>query len=688
MARGLFRWVLLSLVVLLGLGAVAVGLLPAILELAGSPELLSPDVVARLRPVVQPTLVAFALLFALVADGFRGKQRVFLPAVLSAVLLWTAFFPLNWWPVAFVALAPFLMLVRAEGIGNPRRYFAAWVGGLTFGTLAVSWLRVAHPMMAVFAWPGLSLFLSLFWPLALLLLRRLDRLGRPPLALTLPVVWVALEYAKAHFPTGYPFMQWLHLYQPSGFAWYFLGHTQHANLYLLQAADLGGAYLISAAVAAVNGAAYDVLVRVPLVRWAVNLPRGWRLPVFRTELMALAGGLLVPGGLMCYGAVRLSHPPFEVGPKVALLQDNLDQKRLMADPALLYSRYDRLCRDAARSDPDLIVWPEVCYPYGDVTVTGATPVERASNLQSLPEEWWLSLAIQETTAKQPLLDLQGLPPDTRARADLAPFRQLLVAGRRDHAAAHWHSHVLLGCEAVDWDGTEVKRYNAARLLKPDGTPGPRYDKTHLVPWGEYVPFRDRLPFLRAFSPTPDDAGCMPGDKLTRFTLPTGKKTPQGEYAVYTFGVVICYEDTEPGLARRYNPWSGEPRPADFLVNMSLDSWFDASEEHEQHLAISRFRAVEARRPLVRAVNMGISAVIDGDGRVRELPGLLDDGWSASKNVPGVIVADLPLDSRGSPYAAVGDWVPLLCWVGMACGFATLWAVRRRKRTTPQPAGRG
>jgi apolipoprotein N-acyltransferase len=109
------------------------------------------------------------------------------------------------------------------------------------------------------------------------------------------------------------------------------------------------------------------------------------------------------------------------------------------------------------------------------------------------------------------------------------------------------------------------------------------------------------------------------------------------------------------------------------VNISNDGWFDGTEEHEQHLAICRFRAVEARRSIVRAVNMGISAVIDGDGRVVALPG---DSWAKSKKMHGVVRAAVPLDTRGSFYAATGDWVPLGCWAFVAAGLVTL-RLRRR-----------
>src|SRR5205085_7228468 len=102
---------------------------------------------------------------------------------------------------------------------------------------------------------------------------------------------------------------------------------------------------------------------------------------------------------------------------------------------------------------------------------------------------------------------------------------------------------------------------------------------------------------------------------------------------------------------------GDEPPVDFLVNISNDGWFDGTSEHEEHLAISRFRAVECRRALARAVNMGISAVIDGNGRVVALPAAT---WADSKKMAAVVTAAVPIDTRGSLYAAWGDWLPGLC----------------------------
>ena len=568
------------------------------------------------------------------------KARVFLPAVLSGVLLWTAFFPLDLGPVAYVALVPFLTLVRAEGVGRGRRYLAAFLGGLTFYLLALNWIRVAHPMMALFAWPGLSVACALFWPAALFLLRRLDRLNLP-LAVTLPVVWVALEYLRAHTPTGFPFLTHVGAHQLIGFGWYFLGHTQHHVLPLVQAADLGGVYVVSAAVATVNGAAYEWAVRSEWVRRLLRWPPrpAWTAAV--RELWVTAGAIAVPLLLACYGVVQMGHPAFPVGPRVAAIQGNLSQSEKMKERGErvpvppLEDEYFPLARRAVLGDPvgrppDLVVWPETCYP----------------------DAW------------------HDGTPELAADPGAAQWQAILArnqAGFVNHLKRTLPTaNMLLGLNRLEWLGPEAHRkYNSAVLVTKTGEVAGRYDKMHLVPFGEYVPLRGAFPWLQSFTPYTHDYSCTPGDAWTRFPLPTRD-------GAYRFGVLICYEDTDPYLARQYNPWSGGGDGVDFLVNISNDGWFDGTEQHEQHLAICRFRAVEARRSVVRAVNMGISAVIDPDGRVVALPN--EDGWAASKKSRGIVRADVPLDRRGTVYAAAGDWLPAACWVGVAAG---LVAVRRR-----------
>ena len=612
------------------------------------------------------------------------KPRVFVPAVASGVLLWAAFFPLNLGALGFVALVPWLALVRAP-VSNRRRYFAAYVGGVTFFALATNWVRVAHPMMYL-SWLGLAVVMPLFWLGALALLRRLDRVG-VPLAVAVPVAWVALEYARMHFPTGFPFMKHVGAYQMIGFGWYFLGYTQHAFVPLVQLADVGGVYAVSFVVGAVNGALAEVVWRrgeeplppapspkkgggaggaagaAPSESGSVSEPtlspppflgegvggRGSSPAGGRSLLFALA----LLGAGVGYGYWRLQHPAFAAGPVVAALQGNIGQGDKMGDPAGLRWSYYKLHEQAFRQKPtpDLIVWPETCQPID-----------------------WCEIA-----------------PDARGRKTSAEFAGRWEIAQEELLGIGWGAPVLFGLNGIEWDGERMWKYNSALLLTPlprdrlalptdpvlyRSAAAGRYDKMHLVPFGEYVPLENTLPFMAWFTPYEEGYACRPGERWTRFPLVAR------DGRAFTFGCLICYEDSDPYLARQYVA----SEPVDFFVNISNDGWFDGTEEHEQHLAICRFRAVEARRAIVRGVNMGVSAVIDADGRVVALPRAVDANgrlrdepqttWASSKKVNGVVSAAVPIDTRAPLYATLGDWVPAGCWLVALLGVVAGWLRRK------------
>lgn len=538
------------------------------------------------------------------------KPRVFLPAIASSVLLWMAFFPLNLGPLGFVALVPWLTLVRAP-VSNRRRYFAAYVGGVVFFALAAKWIRVAHPMM-VMSWIGIAVVMPVYWLGALAILRRFDRLG-VPLALSVPVAWVAFEYCRMHFPTGFPFMKHVGMYQMLGFGWYYLGYTQHAVVPLIQIADLGGAYAVSFVVAAVNGAVAEVVFRSAAVRRVLR----WEEPLAASHFpsgVGLAFALALVAASVGYGYWRLDHPPFADGPRVAMLQGSVAQSDKNAGGGTLRQQYSKAFATAFRQSPrpDLIIWPETCY-------------------------WvdWCEVA-------------------PGAQANIPDWYQRGVDESDHEFRAYWGTQILFGVSGHEWDGERVWKYNTALLTDENGTVFTRYDKMHLVPFGEYVPLENSLPFMKWFTPYKHDYACRPGERWTRFPL-TAKDGRD-----FTFGCLICYEDTDPYLARQYV----RTEPVNFLVNTSNDGWFDGTEEHEQHLAICRFRAVEARRSIVRSVNMGVSGVIDADGRVIALP---NPDWSKSVKVEAVVTAVVPIDTRSSLYATLGDWVPALCWLAALVG---------------------
>jgi apolipoprotein N-acyltransferase len=379
--------------------------------------------------------------------------------------------------------------------------------------------------------------------------------------------------------------------------------------------------------------------------------------------------VLLLGGTVAYGFFRLGQAEFRPGPIVALLQSSIDQRIRNLGPAEqggeaekarrgMLQEYGLLvyCAKSQSPRPHLIVWPETSYP-----------------------ETWFDIS--------PKLDLHDVDPQWAQIQRFTHMRfQKMVIERSGISN-------LIGVQAriLEHAGQKPTKYNSAILLQGDGAYDGRYDKIHRVPFGEYVPLQDWLPFMAYFAPSEyeEDFSIRAGTKFTRF--PLGK---------HRFGVIICYEDSDPCLARQYGRDHADGPPVDFLLNISNDGWFDGTSEHEEHFALCRFRAVEARRAVARAVNMGISGVIDGNGRVQapEFMGRYEgisiwaingtkDGWTPTlavsdwkyfKKTPGVLTAIIPIDSRTSFYALWGDWLPIGCWCGL--GLALAWAlVRSRQR---------
>ena len=499
----------------------------------------------------------------------------------------------------------------------------------------MQWMRVAHPAMFA-TWIALALYTSMYFVLALALTRKLDRKG-VPLWLSVPVVWVAFEYCRAHFPTGFSWLEPLGSQHLIGFGWYFLGYTQHDYLSLVQVSDITGVYGVSLLILWVNVALFSWLTRTPSSR------------LLMPTVLASVGVI----GSIAYGMMRFDHPPFEEGPRVAALQGNIPQDLKMKKGDELLQPYMNLWAKAAfptdgSARPDLTIWPETSCPddwIWEMTPDGkgmrgrlASGTERGSDLERAIDQKYDALL----SVLGPLAPAGGLAP-------------IFNSG--------YFGAVLFGVNTLELNPhTGDWKYNSA-VMFDHGQYVSRYDKMHLVPFGEYVPLGSIFPWLQNFTPYKHDYSCKPGELWTRFPLKKGDRT-------YHFAVIICYEDSEPVLARQYVKSSGEPA-VDFFVNISNDGWFRGTEEHEQHLAICRFRAIETRRSIVRAVNMGISAIIDPDGRVIALPG---ESWSKSKAMEGIVVGNVPIGSGETLFARFGDWLPIGCWLVIFVGM--VWGRRR------------
>ena len=195
---------------------------------------------------------------------------------------------------------------------------------------------------------------------------------------------------------------------------------------------------------------------------------------------------------------------------------------------------------------------------------------------------------------------------------------------------------LLG--VVDWKplaGGGIGASNSAVLLGPDGAVEFIYDKIHLVPFSEYVPWRSWLLFA-------NDLTGMIGD------FQPGSQYKVGRLAGGPFSVYICYEAIFPNEVRRFT-LAG----AQVFVNVSDDGWFGGSGAPDQHLAMARVRAVENRRWLLRDTNNGITVSVDPYGRIVA---------RMAANIRGELDAPYGFRTELTPYARWGDWLSWLCMI--------------------------
>ncbi|MGC1275564.1 MAG: apolipoprotein N-acyltransferase, partial [Planctomycetaceae bacterium] len=561
----------------------------------------------------------------------------------SALLWFLAFFPMNWGPLAFLAPVPLLLLARIED--RPRRMYAAvYITWLAATLLALVWMAANVPMTP--AWVALSLYTALYAPLFLLGCRTAVHRLHVPLVVAAPVLWAGLELLRAHLMTGFP--------------WYFLGHTQWRWTTLIQISDLVGAYGVSfvvmtAAAAVAVCVPEQVFARLRLLPVRDGIESPPPAASLRQKIGSVAFALVLLSATLGYGFVRTSGEHFTPGPRIALIQGNFPSDiRPTHSPGEVWQMHNRLTAMAVSYQPDFIVWPESGYRWplfdhdealSDAQLAVAT--RKLSHGEMTPAEW----RDTSETVKEILGDLA-----TQANAAM-----------------------VIGLTAFTADAEHgLRRYNSATFARPEIGYEGRYDKRHRVAFGEYVPLREVFPFLHALTPYTEG-----------FSIDAGVRPATFHHAGHSITPLICFEDTVPHLVRNVvaSAESGDGEGIDVLVNVTNDGWFDHSSEQEQHLVTSLFRAVETRTPLVRAANTGISAVIDGDGRLVQPVAFVDgdtheettmfDGGDLKKGLNAVLVADVPLDARTAPYVRTGDWFAGLC--AAASLFCLAWVILPRRK---------
>ncbi|MBN2447100.1 MAG: apolipoprotein N-acyltransferase [Phycisphaerae bacterium] len=596
-------------------------------------------------------------------DGARAVQLrplgreallVALACTTTVTLTSLIFQPLAWWPLAFVCLTPWAVATCR----TDRAWLAHWMsflGGWVFFLINLSWLM---PVTGL-GYAALAFYLAIYWTMAAWALRVGRRRGISPIW-TLPIVWVACEYLRAFVMSGFP--------------WLFVAHSFAGVPAFIQVSDITGAYGVTFIAVMVNG----VLTELCLWRWRTPGERPRRVQ-FVVGTLACVG---LVGGNIAYGQIRLGQTDqLREGPTVAVVQEDfplVSTPPYGAPPSVIFSSYLALGAAAAETQPDLLVFPE--------TVWAATQ-NKTFVMGDKP-----SIEDRETYAEWSLGRYCHTVTQAFARGDYASANQALLAFGTSVTLPRLPDGpgnpitLIVGSKSIDLFPEQVyprmRRYNSALVYNADGEQrDQRYDKRHLVPFGEAVPFRGgsfhwlyRL--LNNLSPFSEGTGfdysLSPGKQFTVFDLATSSGT-------YRFGTPICYEDVMPYIPRQY-VWHDGKRHVDFLVNISNDGWFLHSAELPQHLAICVFRAVENRVGIVRSVNTGISGFIDPNGRTYSL--VTDDtGRVCGPGIRGFRNDHVIIDSRPSFYGQHGDWLPRICLVLAAIlwleGIVARWVLAAR-----------
>ncbi len=572
----------------------------------------------------------------------------------SMTLLWLSFTPFDWSFLGWIALVPLGQLLRLRTL-PARCYFVTWCAAFVWALLTLQWMRHGHPAMFL-ALIALAFYVALYIPAFVWLGRRCVCTGLP-VWLSIPIVWTSLEFVRAWMITG--------------FAWYYLGHTQYRWSTLIQICDITGVYGVTFLMALVSGVI------------SVHIPERWlqRLKLSIDVNPALAGphrlqwrpvitAIIVYIGFLGYGIVRRTPPDqFPAGPVMALIQGNFtpDMKHDEAENNRRYRVHDSLTREAVLLQPDFIVWPETMFP---------TPERSVAE----------GVSDKEILAQLPRQVLQAYGNDTEPL--IQNWRSNDVQKHLEKCAQEVGAAIVIGVEARVLEKVGGKTYNSAAFVRPDLGYSGRYDKIHRVVFGEYIPLKGVFPWLHNLTPFGSDYGIEAGNDVQMF-----------EYGGYRIAPLICFEDTVPQLVRQMaGQRDAAGHECDVLVNLTNDAWFHGSSELDQHLITAAFRCVETRTPMVRCVNGGISTFIDGNGQIREpgkihvaaepieglrvqlrrVEGLRDPETGRwRRQFSGIIFGQVPLDPRGSPYVRLGDWFAQVCLLASVV-FVSLSFYRARR----------
>lgn len=558
------------------------------------------------------------------AKAPTDRPRVLAPAALGAVLLWLAQPPAGLWPLAYAGVAVWLWLASAPVAFGRREYLGVWLGGVLYWLMTLHWVRLPCWPLTALGLPPLAMYLALYTLATVALVRLAKRRWSTPIWAAAPVAWVGMELVQARLLTG--------------FLMGAVSHTHAGQPWVRSIAAYAGAYGVSFAI---------VLVAATLA----SLVRDWRAPERGRRAIACgcAGACVWLLGWIASVGIGIDSPSGP-RPRVALIQgdtratwnpdpnrNNTIMERQVALSVEAASRARRIGQPL-----DLVVWPESMF---------RSPVFSFDGALARPDE-----ARAASTARYDEVVQQTSDWFVRLTGSLDQTPLLVGID---------HYDVPSDPEAGPSAGGQ---YNSAALIDGAGRLVSVYDKTHLVPFGEYIPFAKGVPALYYLTPM--------GGGLDSGNGPVAMDVPLRGGGVLRVCPSICYESVVPRVIRQQvaKLTQAGQRP-DALVNVTNDAWFWGASELDMHLACGVYRAVEHGLPMLVAANGGLSAVIDATGEVTAI---------TERQVEEVLIATVPPRSvEPTPYTRYGDGFAGACLLACLAVGASAIVERGRGRDRVQ-----
>jgi apolipoprotein N-acyltransferase len=516
----------------------------------------------------------------------KSDFKTTLTAAASGVLLTAAFPKIDLDGLAWVALAPLLWVLN--GVRPGEAFRRGLVFGIAHFLTLLYWLV---PTMVIYGHLPAYLGVAILFLFATIL----SLVFVAPLAAGFALTARTPARALLLFPLFWVAADFLRSFLFTGFPWELLGYSQYRRLHLIQISDIFGVYGLSGLIAFTNAALLLGCLAVTGKPWCGKPVRG------RFAFGGVAAAAALVGVAWVYGAMRIAQVDRMAADaprtRVAVIQGNIEQSQKW-EPAMQMAtigKYLRLSLSTGAERPELIVWPESAAPF-----------------------YFL--------------------------AEVPPTRMVM------QGVAEAATHFLIGAPAFDLRGQKADYFNSAYLVGPRAEVLGRYDKAHLVPYGEYTPFKEYLPFLGKIVEHVGD--FKPG--------PEGKTL---EWLGRRLGIQICYEIIFPALAR-----AQVENGAALLITITNDAWYGKTAGPYQHLSLAVLRAVENRRMLARAANTGISGFVDPAGRLLDLTPLMEEA---------AVVRELPLLGTRTLYTRFGDAFAAACLTGSIA--MTVWGLFRRRK---------